>query len=101
MSYFNELCPRSGLARNMCNCTDCCSFREEGSRREREYEKEKWAARNTVQEKYNELIYAVREKFENESRHETALRYIRQAENKVDNTAVENSDKLTGGGRNG
>ena len=31
-------------------------------------------------ERYNELIMAVGNKYPNESRHETALRYIRQAE---------------------
>ena len=30
--------------------------------------------------KYNELLYAVERKFPDESRHETALRYIKQAE---------------------
>lgn len=34
----------------------------------------------TLQEKYNELLYAVHSAFPNESRHETALRYIRQRE---------------------
>ncbi len=29
---------------------------------------------------YNELLYAVERKFDGESRHETALRYIREAE---------------------
>lgn len=33
-----------------------------------------------VSAKYNELLYAVARKFPGESRHETALRYIRQAE---------------------
>jgi len=33
-----------------------------------------------VDEKYSELIYAVSSKYPGESRHETALRYIRQAE---------------------
>lgn len=32
-------------------------------------------------DKYNELIYGVERKFDNESRHETALRYIRETEN--------------------
>ena len=35
-------------------------------------------------EKYNELLMAVGKKFPNESRHETALRYIREAESKSD-----------------
>jgi hypothetical protein len=34
----------------------------------------------TIEEKYNELLYAVGNKFPGESRHETALRYIQQAE---------------------
>jgi|SRR5690606_6923971 len=33
-----------------------------------------------VGEKYNELLYAVGRKYPGETRHETALRYIRQAE---------------------
>lgn len=34
-------------------------------------------------EKYNELLYAVARKWPNESRHETALRYIRQVEERA------------------
>ena len=34
-------------------------------------------------QKYDELLYAVVRKFPNESRHETALRYIREAEKAV------------------
>jgi hypothetical protein len=33
-----------------------------------------------LREKYNELIFAVVKKYPNETRHETALRYIKQAE---------------------
>lgn len=33
-----------------------------------------------VKEKYNELLMAVQSKFPGETRHETALRYIRNAE---------------------
>jgi len=33
-----------------------------------------------MEAKYNELLFAVERKFEGETRHETALRYIRQAE---------------------
>lgn len=33
-----------------------------------------------ISDKYNELIFAVGNKYENETRHETALRYIRSAE---------------------
>ena len=34
-----------------------------------------------IRHKYNELLYAVCRKFPNETRHQTALRYIREAEN--------------------
>lgn len=33
-----------------------------------------------IKHKYNELLYAVCRKFPNETRHQTALRYIREAE---------------------
>jgi hypothetical protein len=36
--------------------------------------------------RYNELIFAVGKKFPNETRHETALRYIREREINQDNT---------------
>lgn len=35
---------------------------------------------STLQERYNNLVFSVRRKFPNESRYETALRYIREAE---------------------
>ena len=35
-----------------------------------------------LERKYNELIYAVQKKYPNETRHETALRYIQEAESK-------------------
>lgn len=34
----------------------------------------------TIKAKYNALLYKVSRKFDNETRHETALRYIREAE---------------------
>ena len=37
---------------------------------------------------YNELIYAVQTKHHDETRHQTALRYIRNAENRPSNTAA-------------
>ena len=37
---------------------------------------------------YNELIYAVQTKQHDETRHQTALRYIRNAENRPSNTAA-------------
>ena len=36
--------------------------------------------------KYYELLYAVANKFPDETRHQTALRYIQNAENTVDQT---------------
>lgn len=41
-------------------------------------------------EKYNELIMAVEKKHEGETRHETALRYIKQAESSLSLEAKEN-----------
>lgn len=40
-----------------------------------------FAPESDISAKYHELLYAVEQKFPNESRHETALRYIRNAEN--------------------
>ena len=42
--------------------------------------------RADIEEKYNELIMAVAKKFTNETRHETALRYIKEAGKLEDNT---------------
>jgi len=39
------------------------------------------AGRESMREQYDELLMAVARKFPNESRHETALRYIKEAEN--------------------
>ena len=41
------------------------------------------------EELYLELIYAVEHKFPDETRHQTALRYIREVENKVCEPAKE------------
>ena len=43
-------------------------------------EKDQEALHNFYQGKYNELLFAVCRKFPGESRHQTALRYIREAE---------------------
>ena len=40
-----------------------------------------------IESKYWELIWAVETKYPDESRHETALRYIKEAENRGDETA--------------
>ena len=49
--------------------------------------------RTDIEEKYNELIMAVAKKFTNETRHETALRYIKEAENFNDNSCVKNDSE--------
>jgi hypothetical protein len=41
-----------------------------------------------VERLYNELLYAVQRMYPNESRHETALRYIRRMEEPSDNPAM-------------
>ena len=38
---------------------------------------------NELRKKYGELLLAVISKFPNETRHETALRYIKEAENRL------------------
>lgn len=38
---------------------------------------------SSVQDLYNELLYAVARKFPGETRHQTALRYIREAEERA------------------
>ena len=38
------------------------------------------SARDAISQQYYELLYSVEQKFPNESRHQTALRYIQQAE---------------------
>ncbi len=40
------------------------------------------------EDKYYELLYAVETKYPNESRHETALRYIKEAETPSDSSEV-------------
>lgn len=50
------------------------------------------AALAEAQKKYHELLFEVSHKFPNESRHETALRYIRQAEHQSCNTSQANQN---------
>lgn len=52
-----------------------------------------------LQAKYNELLFAVARKHPGESRHETALRYIRNAE--APNTEVAALAQQEGGDKNG
>lgn len=42
----------------------------------------------SVDDKYNELIMAVGNKYPNETRHETALRYIQEREDKANSYAA-------------
>lgn len=42
-----------------------------------------------LEAQYGELIYAVATKYPDETRHQTALRYIQQAENREDSPACE------------
>jgi hypothetical protein len=43
---------------------------------------------NNLDELYNELLFAVESKYPNETRHETALRYIRERETNRRNSGV-------------
>lgn len=45
-----------------------------------------------LKQKYNELLYAVGNKYPNESRHQTAFKYIRQAETISYSTAKEKKE---------
>ena len=45
-----------------------------------------------IEKNYNELIMAVQRKFTNETRHQTALRYINEAENLENNGCGKNTD---------
>ena len=51
--------------------------------------------RTDIEEKYNELIMAVAKKFTNETRHQTALRYINEAESFNDNSCAKNESEQT------
>ena len=53
-----------------------------------------------VEEKYQELLYQVACKFPNETRHETALRYLKERETPA-MTADQCCEALLGGGENG
>ena len=45
-----------------------------------------------TEEKYYELLHAVESKFDGETRHETALRYIKQAEQRQEEAGITLSD---------
>ena len=46
-----------------------------------------------LEREYNELIYAVQKKYPNETRHQTALRYILEAESKSEGPPQTEPDK--------
>lgn len=54
------------------------------------------AERDALSKKYYELLYSVEIKHPNETRHETALRYIREAERHDCNDALE-AEQIEGG----
>ena len=74
------------------------AWREELARAEAGYQ---CLARNSakLQERYNELLYEVAQKHAGESRHDTARRYIRERENRIEGPACDalpnSGDQLT------
>lgn len=48
---------------------------------------------NNVVQKYAELLYAVCRKFPGETRHETAIRYIQEAEQRATNPSIKAARK--------
>lgn len=58
-----------------------------------------WREVERLRALYNELLYAVASKHEGETRHETALRYIRERENRIEGPCVDSpNDKCSHGG---
>ena len=62
--------------------------------------KDRIAELEVVEEKYRELLYQVSCKFPNETRHETALRYLKERETPA-MTADQCCEAILGGGENG
>ncbi len=54
-----------------------------------------FAEREAILAKYNELLFAVAQKYPNETRHETALRYIKEREDKINTEAIATYDNPT------
>lgn len=48
-----------------------------------------------IKDRYDELIYAVERKFPDESRHQTALRYIKEAEARANSGGQASQEKKT------
>jgi len=49
---------------------------------------------NDIENKYHELLFAVESKFPNETRHQTALRYIREAESQCKTACCQGGKSL-------
>ena len=78
---------------------DVAVFYGGGSRPATTFESEIWAALTDKERKYNELIMGVSKKFPDETRHQTALRYIIERDQgsndcgaKTDRAAVEKGE---------
>lgn len=58
-----------------------------------------WREVESLRTRYHELLYAVASKHEGETRHETALRYIRERENHTEGPCVDspNGELCSGG----
>lgn len=54
-----------------------------------------WREAESLRTRYHELIYAVASKHEGETRHETALRYIRERENQMGGPCRESQQSPT------
>lgn len=84
-----EVEKKHGLLVNACEESKANWLRAEKA--EAAVEQAREEGRKEQWEKYDELLYAVGQKFPGESRHETALRYIREREHSVDNSAAKES----------
>ena len=66
-----------------CDCCSCCAIEQSAFYREQEIKE--------IKDKYYELIMAVGNKYDGETRHQTALRYIKTAESSSDEQEKEAS----------
>ena len=53
-----------------------------------------WREVEHLRSLYNELLYAVASKHEGETRHETALRYIQERENRTEGPCVDSPNEI-------
>lgn len=87
-----------------CDCSECVAYREE-LLDQYEGERGTWGRiiedqRHTIEtlkQKYNDLLFEVQTKHPGESRHQTAQRYIRQAETHEDHAQAMVGKGDTGG----